>query len=179
MAWRIADGPHQAPWGGRDAVGWTWILTNEHDDQHPVTVLVSGTAMAVAPEFLPAETAHARRTNGRSEVERLLLDQILPRELMMHTAGRSVDSGEAGWWVELRGEQRALQVLARTFAADDVTITPRGGQYFLRAADFEEMADEQEVRLRAARLVREAVGAALLGGEEINPVEVAAVQRFG
>lgn len=178
MPWTITDGPYRAPWGGRDAVGWRWILMNERGDSHPLTVWVSGTAMAVAREFLPRETAAARETEGRSEVERLLGDEILSRDVLMHTAGRSVDPGEAGWWVELRGDVRGLEALARLFATDDPTITQRGGQYFLRSTEFEEMADEQEVRLRAAGLLREASGAASIQGEAVGRVEVGAVQRL-
>ena len=67
MPWTVAEGPHNAGWSGRDAVGWVWILTNEQGARHPLAVWVSGTAMAVSPEFLPPETARARETLGRSE----------------------------------------------------------------------------------------------------------------
>lgn len=179
MAWTIAEGPHDAPWSGRDAVGWGWILTNERGDRHVLTVWVSGTATAVATEYLPEETAAARATSGRSEVERLLGEEILPREVLMHTGGRSIDPGDAGWWVELRGETQDLDALARLFPEGEITVVRRGGQHFLRASAFEEMADEQEVRLRAATMLREAVGAATINGEQIGTVEVAAVQRIG
>lgn len=175
--WTIADGPLEAAWGGRDAVGWGWILTNERGDRHPLTVWVTGTAMAIADEYLPEETVAARDTEGRSEADRLLGDEVLPREVVLGTTGRSVDPGEAGWWVELRGEAETLGTLARLFDEGDLTIVSRGGQYFLRATDFQEMADEQEVRIRAASMVREAVGAAEIAGEVVAPVEVAAVQR--
>jgi hypothetical protein len=178
MPWTITEGPHPAPWSGRDAVGWRWMLQNEQSDVHALTVWVSGTAMAVAPEYLPRETAAARDTEGLSEVERLLDDEILPREVMLHTAGRSVDPGEAGWWVELRGEQLDLETLARLFAAEEISITRRGGQYFLRSAEFEEMTDEPEVRLRAAGVLREASGAASIHGEPVGHIEVGAVQRL-
>jgi hypothetical protein len=178
MPWRITEGPYDAPWSGRDAVGWRWRVRNDRGDVHPITVWVSGTAMAVAAEFLPSETAAARETDGRSEVERLLQDEILPRELMLHTEGRSIDPGEAGWWVELRGDDRALQALARLFATDELRITQRGGQHFLRSTEFEEMTHEQEVRLRAAGLLRQASGAAWLESESTGSVEVGAVQRF-
>jgi hypothetical protein len=177
MAWEIENGPYDAPWGGRDAVGWGWILTNERGDRHVLTVWVSGTAMAVAPEFLPDVTAEARATQGRSEAEKMLADEILPREVMLGTAGRSVVPDGEGWWVELQGEQRTLSALVRLFAEGDPTIVRRGGQVFLRATDFEEMADEQEVRLRAAGFLREAIGAAWLEGEQVGQVEVAAVRR--
>jgi hypothetical protein len=153
------------------------VLLNDRDERQPLTIWVSGTAMAVAPEYLPRETAAARETNGRSEAERLLGDEILPLEVMLGTAGRSVVPGEAGWWVELRGAEHDFEALARLFAADELTITRRGGRHFLRSVEFEEMADEQEVRLRAAGLVREAMGAAWLEGEQPGPVEVGAVQR--
>lgn len=177
MAWTIADGPLNAPWSGRDAVGWGWILENERGDRQAVTVWVSGTAMAIADEYLPPETAAARETQGRSEVERLLADAALPREVMLHTAGRSIDPGEAGWWVELRGQRAALETLARLFADGDVRVVERGGQHFLRSAAFEEMVDEQEVRIRAATLAREAVGAAEIAGEAVANVEVGDVRR--
>jgi len=179
MAWMISEGPLQAPWSGRDAVGWGWILTNERGERHVLTVWVSGTAMAMAPEYLPAETAEARATHGSSEVARLLANEILPREVMLSTAGRSVDPGDEGWWAEIRGDEEALQALARLFADGDPSVTVRGGQVFLRASAFEEMADDQEVRLLAVRLLREAIGAARIAGEEIGVAEVGAVQRIG
>jgi hypothetical protein len=178
MAWTISEGPREAPWGGRDAVGWGWVLTNEEGDRQVLMVWVSGTAMAMAAEYLPEETAAARATQGRSEAERLLGDEILPREVMLHTAGRSVDPGEAGWWVELHGGTQALDTLVRLFSEGEIAVVRRGGQYFLRGAAFEQMADEREVRLRAATMLREAVGAATITGEQLGTVEVAAVRRI-
>jgi hypothetical protein len=127
MAWTITEGPIQAPWGGRDAVGWGWILTNEHSERHVLTVWVSGTAMAIADEYLPDETAAARASQGRSEVERLLGEALLPREVMLHTAGRTVDPGEAGWWIELRGDEDALDELLLLFPWDGqiAVVAPR------------------------------------------------------
>jgi hypothetical protein len=178
MAWNIAEGPRDAPWSGRDAVGWGWILTNDRGERQVVMVWVSGTAMSIADEYLPAETAAARATRGRSEVERLLNDAILPREVMLHTAGRTVDPGEAGWWVELRGDPNGLDALRRLFPAGEINVVARGGQHFLRASAFAELVDEHEVRLRAAVMVREAAGAAEIAGEHVGNVEVGAVQRI-
>lgn len=134
--------------------------------------------MAISDEYLPQETGEARRTQGSSEVARLVDHEVLPREIFLGTSGRSVDPGEAGWWVELRGAPPTLATLARLFGAGDFTIVARGGQHFLRANEFEEIADEHEVRIRAAAMVREAVGAAEVAGEAVTPVEVAAVRRI-
>jgi hypothetical protein len=41
------------------------------------------------------------------------------------------------------------------------------------------MVDEQEVRLRAATLVRELVGAAEISGTAVGNVEAGAVRRIG
>lgn len=178
MAWTIAEGPRDAPWSGRDAVGWGWVLSNERDERQVVTVWVSGTAMAIADDFLPDETAAGRATQGRSEVERLLEAPILPREVFLGTTGRSVDPGEAGWWIELRGDAGTLDTLVRLFETAEPAVLRRGGQHFLRSSAFEEMTDEAEVRLRAATLLREAVGAAALTGAQMGAVEVGAVRRI-
>jgi hypothetical protein len=177
MPWTISEGPIDAGWSGRDAVGWRWVLTNDRDQRGVVTVWVSGTAMAIAPEYLPSDTVRARDSRGQSEIERLLGEQVLPREVMMHTAGRSVDPGEAGCWVELRGPGEALEKLARLFAHGAITVTRRGAEYYLRADAFTEIADDTELRVRAAGLLREAVGAAWIDGEAVEGVEVASVRR--
>jgi len=133
--------------------------------------------MAIADEYLPPETAAARATQGRSELGRLLGDSVLPHEVMLHTAGRTIDPGEAGWWVELNGAESDLQALERLFGDGQIRVVRRGGQHFIRAEAFEEMVDENEVRLRAATLLREALGAATITGADLAPVEVGAVQR--
>src|SRR5262245_24363095 len=125
MPWEIADGPYDAPWGGRDAVGWGWVLSNEEGVTHVLTVWVSGTAMAIAAEYLPRETVAARETGGRSEVERILNEAVLPAEVLLSTAGRSVNLGEEGWWVEVRGDEAMLDSLVRLFPEGDRTITRR------------------------------------------------------
>lgn len=141
-------------------------------------VWVSGTAMSIADEYLPEETAAARATQGRSEADRLLEDAILPGEVMLHTAGRTIDPGEAGWWVELRGGAQGLDALARLFPEGEITVVRRGGQHFLRGSAFEQMADEPEVRLRAVAMLLEAVGAASITGEQLGNIEVGAVRRI-
>jgi hypothetical protein len=178
VAWQIIDGPRDAPWSGRDAVGWGWVLTNQRDERQVVMVWVSGTAMAIADEYLPDETAAARATQGRSEVERLVADEILPREVMLHTGGRTIDPGEAGWWVELRGDPAGLERMASLFPRGAIAVVRRGGQHFLRAEVFSEIVDENEVRLRAATMVREAAGAAEIAGEPVGLVEVGTIQRI-
>lgn len=90
MAWHLTDdaGPFTAPWEGKDAVGWVWeILNDDETESRRVLVEVSGTAMAVADEFLPRETADAKNTEGRSEVEKVLGEVDPPRRITLGTTG--------------------------------------------------------------------------------------------
>jgi hypothetical protein len=88
VVWRLEDrsGPYSAPWDGKDAVGWIWEIYRD-DESRRVRVDVSGTAMAIADEFLPMETAEARRTHGRSEVEKILEAPNPPRRISLGTTG--------------------------------------------------------------------------------------------
>lgn len=88
MAWHLEDrsGPYGAPWEGRDSTVWVWELYRD-DQSRRVVVEVSGTAMAVADEFLPAVTAEAKQTNGRSEIEKILEQPEPPRRISLGTTG--------------------------------------------------------------------------------------------
>jgi hypothetical protein len=88
MPWELREtsGPHVAPWEGRDATAWIWEVY-QHDESRRVIVEVSGTAMAVAAEYLPRETAEARATEGRSEVEKVLQLVEPPRRITLGTLG--------------------------------------------------------------------------------------------
>lgn len=87
MAWRITSGPDSGPWEGRDAVGWLWFLERDDGATRRVLVEVSGTAMATADEYLPSETGEARRSRGRSEIEKVLEDDEPPRRISLGTMG--------------------------------------------------------------------------------------------
>ena len=76
-----------------DANGWLWEVGREGETRR-VLVEVSGSAWATEPELLPDETAEAIRTEGRSQVERVLDAQDPPRVIQCGTKGcreRSVE----------------------------------------------------------------------------------------
>jgi hypothetical protein len=86
VTWRLEDhsGPYSAPWEGRDASGWVWEIYREGESRR-VIVEISGTAMSIADEFLPDITVQAKRTQGRSEIEKVLEDSDPPRRISLGT----------------------------------------------------------------------------------------------
>jgi hypothetical protein len=88
MAWQLEpnSGPFPGPWEGKDAVSWVWEIYRDGEAVR-VLVEVSGTAMAVADEYLPDETARARATSGRSEIEKVLDLDVPPRRISLGTTG--------------------------------------------------------------------------------------------
>jgi len=148
-----------------------------------VLVEVSGTAMAVAEEHLPPETAEARATHGQSEVERVLEFDELPTRVALGTTGRVAPApfegepaAEPGWWVVLNGGDvggaAALRQLSQLFQDGDVRVVERGGFYYLRADELESRADAADVRTLAVELLRRANGVARLASAGFAPVEV-------
>lgn len=97
MPWQIRpdSGPSPAPWDGRDATGWVWRIYGDGDTSRAVLVEVSGTAMAIADEYLPDETRRARASSGRSEVEKVLDLEDPPTRLSLGTTGYLSDSPTA------------------------------------------------------------------------------------
>lgn len=89
MAWHIVSGPDAGPWEGRDAVAWLWLIESEHGEQRTVIVEISGPAMASQSQALPQETAEARASRGRSEIERLLTDDDPPHRVTLGTMGHA------------------------------------------------------------------------------------------
>jgi hypothetical protein len=175
--WEIV-GPFEAPWEGRDVVGWAWELHRGYEIRR-VVVEVSGTAIAVAPETLPEETRLARETQGRSEIERLVETQDPPARIRLGTTGYlgtppfpAPTEMEEGWWVRLNGRRSDLETLARFFTSDDLAVVERSDEFYLRAADFEGYGDAGEIRSVAALLVRELGGVARLQRSGFQPVEV-------
>lgn len=178
MSWELRDtsGPYPAPWEGRDAVGWVWELYGENDESRRILVEVSGTAMAVAPEYLPEETRLARETSGRSEVERVLELDDPPRRVSLGTTGylgAPPDApAEPGWSVKLHGRAEDLETLANLFAEAPLHILERAGAYYLRSQQFAGLTDARQVQTRAADLIRQANGAAALELEGFRPVGI-------
>jgi hypothetical protein len=108
VPWRIesTSGPYGAPWEGKDVTGWVWEI---YDGERSTRILVevSGSAMATEDQFLPTETAHAKATEGRSEVEKVLDSEQPPRRITLGTTGYAdrepepdlVIKSEAGKWI--------------------------------------------------------------------------------
>jgi len=88
MTWRLqpASGPYPGPWEGKDAVSWVWEIYRD-DQTRRVLVEVSGTAMAMGDEYLPVETAQARATSGRSEVEKVVDLDDPPHRISLGSTG--------------------------------------------------------------------------------------------
>jgi hypothetical protein len=88
MAWLLEpnSGPFPGPWEGKDAVSWIWEIYRDGESRR-VLIEVSGTAMAIADEYLPEETARARATSGRSEIEKILELDDPPNRISLGTTG--------------------------------------------------------------------------------------------
>src|SRR5437588_12560087 len=94
MPWSINGriGPYARP--GVDATGWLWEIQRD-GVAHRVLVEVSGTAWAVTEGTLPDETREAIRSEGRSEVDKVLLEDAPPRVIACGTHGcRAVSNDE-------------------------------------------------------------------------------------
>jgi hypothetical protein len=160
-----------------------WRAENDEGGTTTVLVEVSGTAMAVSPEHLPAETAAARATQGLSEVERVLHFDELPRRVALGTTGRVTPPAfegeptpEPGWWVLLSGDEPSLRKLSELFSQGAISVCGRDGSFYLRADEFNAHADAGDVRASAIELVRRANGVARLADSAFRPVEVDRVE---
>lgn len=93
--WTISrtDGPVGSE--GRDAAAHLWWI-KRGDDIRPVTVYISGSALAAGDSRLPQDVVAAKRTDGRSAVESLLVADDPPRRVMVSTQGVSPMSNEDG-----------------------------------------------------------------------------------
>jgi hypothetical protein len=60
------------PLARQDAMSWIWPLLSEDDQPTQVLVAITEAAMARRGEALSDRISLARRTSGRSEVERVL-----------------------------------------------------------------------------------------------------------
>jgi hypothetical protein len=106
MLWQIKSGPAEVNSTGFDAVTWRWVLRNRSDkDEISVLVAVSGTAAASAAESLPDATAEAIRTQGRSEIEKVLDSPEPPRLIELDT---TTSEANRRWsWIADRAEEPA------------------------------------------------------------------------
>jgi hypothetical protein len=86
LRWRIVGGPDEVSSQGRDATAYLLRIERE-DDNRPVVVYVSGSAMASSDDYLSADVVAAKATQGRSVVANLLSVDDPPREVMVSTEG--------------------------------------------------------------------------------------------
>jgi hypothetical protein len=63
----LLSGPFSIRLAGRDATAWRWFLNGNE-----VMVEISNTAMEINNEHLSERVAEAKRSQGRSEIERML-----------------------------------------------------------------------------------------------------------
>lgn len=88
MAWTISGSLGQESRPGYDSSGWLWELTDDGNARR-VLVEVTGSALAISERGgpLPEETREAIRTEGRSEVEKVLAHNDPPRVIVCGTTG--------------------------------------------------------------------------------------------
>jgi hypothetical protein len=74
MAWRITSGPEKLDPYEYDGMvtGFELVREDDHSERRFVRVMLSGSAASMGEEGLPPRVADLRRTEGRSEVERVL-----------------------------------------------------------------------------------------------------------
>jgi hypothetical protein len=87
-AWKL-DGPYEGTGGFRDiGESWKWRLSREDSGTAEIVVDVSRNAVSPTANN-PADTREARRTKGRSAVEKALQDKPdnPPRRILCSTSG--------------------------------------------------------------------------------------------
>jgi hypothetical protein len=90
MPWRIAkEGEEIPPPGGADATIWRWELADESGQRRNVLVKISGTAMVTQDAHSRLE--NARRSDGQTEVHRVLDWDEPPSEITFHSASEAPD----------------------------------------------------------------------------------------
>jgi hypothetical protein len=92
VAWRIAGqiGPHSEP--GVDGSGWLWEIQSDDPEVEPrrVFVQISGSALA-ASSGNSSDTADAIKTEGLSQVERIVGMDDPPRVIKCSSYGCNAD----------------------------------------------------------------------------------------
>lgn len=85
VPWTITRGPLPVAPTGRDAVGIAWMIERSGESRK-VIVWISGSAMG-SSTGLPEEVVRAKRTQGRSVVEKLVKTDNPPAEVLAATFG--------------------------------------------------------------------------------------------
>jgi hypothetical protein len=84
--WLVVGSDGEVSAQGRDATAYHWWL-QRGEERKPVTVFISGTAMASANEYLPNEVAAAKNTHGRSVLSQVSGLDDPPKQVSVSTAG--------------------------------------------------------------------------------------------
>ena len=87
--WLVMADLGQVDSGGRDATAYRWRI-QRGEEMRPVTVFISGTAMASADRGLPDEVVAAKNTHGRSVFATIVGLDDPPTEVSVTTAGVSL-----------------------------------------------------------------------------------------
>jgi hypothetical protein len=85
-AWSVVGGATLVSPQGRDATGYAWRL-RRGDETPSLVVWISGDVMASSNSALAPDVAKARRSKGRSVVERVLGQERLPAEILVTSDG--------------------------------------------------------------------------------------------
>ena len=84
--WLVVGSDGEVSAAGRDATAYLWWL-QRGEERKPVTVFISGTAMASSNEHLPGEVAAAKNTGGRSVLSQVVGLDDPPTQVSVTTAG--------------------------------------------------------------------------------------------
>jgi hypothetical protein len=84
--WLVVGSEGEVSAAGRDATAYLWWL-QRGEERKPVTVFISGTAMASSNEHLPDEVAAAKNTGGRSVLSQVVGLDDPPTQVSVTTAG--------------------------------------------------------------------------------------------
>jgi hypothetical protein len=84
--WLVVGSDGEVSSQGRDATAYLWWL-QRGEERKPVTVFISGTAMASSNDHLPEEVAAAKNTRGRSVLSQVVGLDDPPTQVSVTTAG--------------------------------------------------------------------------------------------
>lgn len=96
MGWQIRANLGRHVRAGSDARGWLWEITRGAEVAH-VVIEITGRAWSSDPVNLPEDTRHARETDGRTELLKVLDRDEPPRVIRCGCSGcTDLPASEAG-----------------------------------------------------------------------------------
>ncbi len=84
--WLVVGTDGRISAGRRDAIAYLWWI-QRGDERRPLSIYISGTAMASENDYLPEEVAAAKTTEGRSVLSQIVGLDDPPSEVSVTTAG--------------------------------------------------------------------------------------------